>query len=100
VRVDLEAITRHLRSQMAPPETWFSPVRRQARFDALVDAVLIHELWAHVVPLAIGGSTRFLCPDPLPGQPDLEACSVRRENDLRVRLGLVPRSQYDVDARW
>jgi len=100
VRVDLEAVARHLRGQVPPLDTWLSRPRRQARFDALVDAVLIHELWAHLVPLAIGGSVRFLCPDPLPGQPDLESCSVLRENELRVRLGLAPRAQYSIDAAW
>jgi hypothetical protein len=100
VRVDMRAIARHLRGRVPSPETWFSRSRRQARFDGLVDAVLIHELWAHLVPVAIGGSVRFLCPDPLPGQADLQSCSLRRENELRAQLGLAPRTQYSIDAAW
>jgi hypothetical protein len=68
--------------------------RTGAAFDAEVDAILIHEVWGHLVPVAENPIRSSMCRDPRPGEPALESCAMRRENDLRQELGLSPRKHY------
>jgi hypothetical protein len=63
-------------------------------YDAEVDAILIHEVWGHLVPVAENPVRSAMCRDPRPGEPVLDACAMRRENDLRRELGLAPRKTY------
>jgi hypothetical protein len=76
-----------------------TPAALRRRLDAQVDAVLIHELWGHAVPVAETGNLAAHCPDPRRGEPPLESCVMRRENDLRAELGLEPRRGYPLSAR-
>lgn len=100
IRVDLRRIAAYQARDIPPVSTWFSAPERQARFERAVDAILIHELWGHLVPLAQTWSLRSHCPDPIPGQRELESCVMQRENELRVELGLSPRVSYTLDASW
>jgi hypothetical protein len=95
VRVNLRQIAvrqqRWLRER-AHRETHNPDMR--AEFEAAVDGILIHELWGHLIPVALRRSTGASCPDPLPGQADLASCVLQRENELRLELGLQPRTRY------
>jgi len=61
--------------------------------DADIDRVLIHEVYAHAVPWLLEGRAG-ICPDPAPGQRAAEACSIRRENEVRAEAGLGLRTDY------
>ncbi len=89
VVVDLERI-----AQLAHRPLLDSRSRFSARLDRLTDAILIHEIWGHLVPVATAGNSAATCADPAPGQPDLESCVMRRENDLRAELGWEIRRAY------
>lgn len=67
---------------------------QQQRFDRLVEATLIHEVWGHLLPVAEARSAAGTCPDPLPGELAGDSCVMRRENDLRAELGWQPRPDY------
>ncbi len=80
---------------------WRAPLgigRGRARrwMNATTDAMLIHELWGHLIPIVEAGDYTGNCSDPAPGQPDLESCVMQRENELRRELGLKPRAQYSL----
>jgi hypothetical protein len=95
IRVNLQQIVerqqRWLRSQASR-----HPSRPDAmtEFEAAVDAILIHEIWGHLIPVVLAGSPHARCPDPLPGQADLASCVLQRENELRQEIGLQPRTRY------
>lgn len=100
IRVDLRRIAAYQTTDIPPVSTWFSAPERQARFERAVDAILIHELWGHLVPLARTWSLASHCRDPLPGQRELDSCVMQRENELRAELGLSPRVSYALDSGW
>ena len=58
-----------------------------------IDRILIHEVYSHAVPLLIEGRPGR-CSDPEEGQPAIEACSIRRENEVRADAGLGLRTDY------
>jgi len=58
-----------------------------------IDRILIHEVYGHAVPLLLEGRAGR-CGDPEEGQPAVEACSVRRENEVRAEAGLGRRTDY------
>src|SRR5436190_9129405 len=94
VRIDLQRIAAFERSRISPFAFWVNRRKRQAAFDELVDAILIHEMWGHLVPVAEAGSLIARCDDPVPGERELDSCVMKRENELRRYLGLRPRSTY------
>jgi hypothetical protein len=77
------------------------PVRRtRDAFDAavaeVIDDILIHEVWGHVVPVAERRHDSARCPDPEPDQDPLTSCVIQRENLIRAELGLMPTAQYGI----
>jgi hypothetical protein len=99
VRVDLQRLAQLSRSRTAYMLAWFSRRRQRAQLDRLVDAVLIHEVWGHLVPVALAGTISARCSDPEPGEAELDSCVMLRENELRREMGLPARRHYAVDAR-
>jgi hypothetical protein len=87
VSIDLERIIRM--------SNWPLPGAR-ARAERITDAVLVHEIWGHLVPVAASGNIADRCRDPVPGEPELDSCVMRRENELRAELGWRVRREY----RW
>jgi hypothetical protein len=65
-----------------------------SEFEADLDRILIHEIYAHAVPYLLAGHLSGRCPDPAPGERAIDACSIRRENAVRAELGLGRRSTY------
>jgi hypothetical protein len=101
--IELIVIRAHLKRIRAAPSA-MAPLgigrgRAQRWVDATVDALLIHELWGHLVPIVDAGNHTGNCPDPALGEPALESCVMRRENDMRLELGLAPRLEYRVLLR-
>jgi hypothetical protein len=96
VRVHVERIRRTVHAS-APLGLGRRRATRQV--DALTDAVLIHELWGHLVPILEAGDHSGNCPDPLPGEVDSESCVMKRENGLRRDLGLAERREYALRLR-
>jgi hypothetical protein len=70
----------------------------RAMLEGDIDRILAHELYGHVLPLAIAGRPDRGCADPAPDEPAVSSCSVRRENRIRAELGLPPRTTYDLRA--
>lgn len=98
VRVDLGWLARYHRAWINRNAPWSrSPSWLQRRFDRLVETVLVHEVWGHLVPVAEAGSLAGQCPDPRAGQPPEDSCVMRRENELRAELGWRPRRAYALD---
>jgi hypothetical protein len=64
------------------------------QLEEAIDAILIHELWGHLVPVAEARSLDSHCSDPVPRQSELASCVMQRENDLRREMGLRPRTRY------
>lgn len=62
----------------------------------IVDDVLIHEVWGHVVPVADRRHESGRCPDPRPDEDPLSSCVIQRENWLRTTLGLPLTEQYGI----
>lgn len=52
-------------------------------FLAGLDALLIHEVYGHLVPLIESGSLAGACPDPDPGEWLLDSCVGRRERIIQ-----------------
>jgi hypothetical protein len=100
VQVDLNAIARHRLREIPPPAAWFSRAQRQARFDRVVDDILIHEVWGHLVPLVLAGSMSGACRDPVAGEADVNSCVLKRENALRTELGRELRRTYAMADLW
>jgi hypothetical protein len=67
-------------------------------FDANIDAILIHEIWGHLVPVIEAGDLTGNCPDPRAGESAGSSCVMQRENDLRTELGLKPRRSYAISV--
>ena len=57
-------------------------------FDADLDRIIVHEVYGHAIPYLLAGNLSGRCADPRPGEPALDACSIRRENAVRAELGL------------
>jgi hypothetical protein len=57
-------------------------------FEADLDRILVHEVYGHAVPYLLAGDSSGRCADPQQGEPAPEACSIRRENEVRAELGL------------
>lgn len=53
-----------------------------------LDRLLIHEVYGHALPYLIAGDMSGRCADPLPNQRPSDACSIRRENEVRAELRL------------
>ncbi|HUE89394.1 MAG TPA: hypothetical protein VMO26_25220 [Vicinamibacterales bacterium] len=68
-----------------------------AEFEADLDRILVHEIYGHAVPYLLAGHMSGRCPDPIPGERPLEACSIQRENAVRAELGLGRRTTYGLD---
>ena len=68
-----------------------------AEFEADLDRILVHEIYGHAVPYLLAGRLSGRCPDPLPGERAVEACSIQRENAVRAELGLGRRTSYGID---
>jgi hypothetical protein len=62
--------------------------------DADLERILVHEIYGHAVPYLFAGHVRGRCPDPYPGQHPADACSIRRENQIRKEAGLGLRHDY------
>ena len=63
-----------------------------------LDRILVHEVYGHAVPYAIAGDLSGRCPDPAPGERAADACSIRRENDVRSELGLGKRTDAGLEG--
>jgi hypothetical protein len=63
-------------------------------FESDVDRILAHEVYGHALPYLLAGNLSGKCADPLPGQRASESCAIRRENEVRVQLGLGRRTEY------
>jgi hypothetical protein len=70
----------------------------QGEFEADLDALLVHEVYGHAFPYLLAGDLSGQCADPGPGQRPQDACSIRRENDVRQDLGLARRATYGLNA--
>ena len=68
-----------------------------AEFEADLDRILVHEIYGHAVPYLVTGQLSGRCPDPMPGERAVDACSIRRENAVRAELGLGRRTTYGLD---
>lgn len=73
--------------------------RAQRWLDETTDAILIHELWGHLIPIVEEGDHTGNCSDPAPGVPDPESCAMKRENAMREELGMKPRTEYPLRIR-
>jgi hypothetical protein len=69
----------------------------QSDFEADLDRILVHEVYAHAVPYLLAGHLAGRCPDPAAGERAVDACSIRRENAVRAELGLGRRTTYGLD---
>jgi hypothetical protein len=87
----------HLQRLELLPHAALDPALHQREFEQLVDDVLIHEFYGHLLPVALAGSIRAQCHDPRPGQEPGASCVLQRENRLRAELGLPPRLHYGFD---
>ena len=67
-------------------------------FEADVERVLAHEVYGHAIPYLLAGSMEGRCPDPRPGESAHDACSIRRENDVRREAGLGERTDYELQG--
>jgi len=65
-------------------------------FEADLDRILVHEIYGHAVPYLLAGDMSGRCADPKDGESAADACSVRRENDVRAELGLGRRTDYGI----
>jgi hypothetical protein len=97
VWISLDRLAERLRGSVRSRR--FSSEDQRELFEQLVDAVLIHEIWGHVVPVASARVLSAHCSDPWPGEDPLASCVMQRENDLRVELGLEPRASYPLRVR-
>jgi hypothetical protein len=65
-------------------------------FEADLDRILVHEVYGHAIPYLLAGDLSGRCADPKKGEPAPEACSIRRENEVRAELGLGRRADPGV----
>jgi hypothetical protein len=78
-------------------ESHRNAVSLQSDFEADLDRILVHEVYAHAVPYLLAGHLAGRCPDPTAGERAVDACSIRRENAVRAELGLGRRTTYGLD---
>lgn len=71
---------------------------KPGEFEADLERVLAHEVYGHAIPYLIAGSLEGRCPDPVPGQAAKDACSIRRENEVRREADLGQRSDYELEG--
>jgi hypothetical protein len=95
VRIDVTTIRAIAERRLGTPAS-ADPTAVDAAIAALIDDVLIHEIWGHVVPVAELRHDSGRCADPEPDQDPLASCVIRRENRLRAELGLRPTEQYGI----
>jgi hypothetical protein len=67
---------------------YFSAAAVPADFHADIDRILIHEVYGHALPYVLAGDISGRCADPSPNERPSEACSIRRENEIRAELQL------------
>lgn len=53
-----------------------------------LDRILVHEVYGHALPYLLVGDLSGHCADPKSGERAIDACAIRRENDVRAELGL------------
>jgi hypothetical protein len=68
----------------------------RAEFEADLERLLAHEVYGHAVPYLLAGNVTGRCADPEPGERSADACSIRRENEIRREAGLGRRSDYEL----
>lgn len=71
---------------------------KAGELEADLERVLAHEVYGHAIPYLMAGSLDGQCPDPVPGQTAKDACSIRRENEVRREANLGQRSDYELDG--
>ncbi|HET9982401.1 MAG TPA: hypothetical protein VFQ38_02385 [Longimicrobiales bacterium] len=94
VRVDLDRLARLVRRPLLDGPLPGGAARFRKRLARVTEATLLHEVWGHLVPVADAGSAAASCADPAPGEPELDSCVMRRENELRGELGWGRRKAY------
>jgi hypothetical protein len=67
-------------------------------FDADLDRILAHEVYGHAIPYLLAGDLSGKCADPRPGERANESCAIRRENEVRVQLGLGIRTEQGLES--
>jgi hypothetical protein len=67
-------------------------------FEADLDALLVHEIYGHAFPYLLAGDLSGRCADPAPAERPQDACSIRRENEVRQDMGLARRTTYGLNA--
>jgi hypothetical protein len=87
----------HMQRLALLPHTALDSTLHQREFEQFVDDVLIHEVYGHLLPVALAGSSRAQCHDPGPDEEPSSSCVLRREKRLRAELGLPPRRHYTFD---
>jgi hypothetical protein len=70
----------------------------QGEFEADLDALLVHEIYGHAFPYLLAGDLSGRCADPERDQRPQDACSIRRENEVRQDMGLARRTTYGLNA--
>jgi hypothetical protein len=67
-------------------------------YDADLDRILVHEVYAHAVPYLMAGDLSGKCADPAPRQRATESCAIQRENAVRRELRLGRRVDAGLEA--
>lgn len=65
-----------------------------AQFKDDLDRIVVHEIYGHAVPYLLAGHLSGECADPASGQAATDACSIKRENEIRKEVGLGRRLEY------
>ena len=63
-----------------------------------LDRILAHEVYGHAVPYLLAGHLSGKCADPSPRQRAMDACAIKRENEVRTELRLGQRREYGLDG--
>ena len=63
-----------------------------------IDRVVIHEIYGHALPYLLAGDLTGRCADPMPNERPADACSIRRENEVRAELRLGRRTDRGFDG--
>lgn len=63
-------------------------------FEDDLDKVVAHEVYGHAIPYLLAGDLSGKCADPQAGQRPEDACSIKRENEIRAELRLGERRDY------
>jgi hypothetical protein len=67
-------------------------------YDADLDRILVHEIYAHAVPYLLAGDLSGKCADPAPHERPTASCAIQRENAIRAELKLGRRVDAGVEA--